>query len=533
MKNVIYISLLILSLAGIYGLYFKGVNNILNLPSNPLKLTHYRLSKRIVYFKISNQDSTHIKVFKYAGSVENGQKQVICYQYPITLKDHGKTFAEAVNNITKTQSKFLFDYSHPINNDTLEVVSDSTIKQWLSDGSIMYQMDNDYRDDFFNHSSFLSKAFSFFYLYPMGHIVWIILLIFIIRSSKILLQKISNKLMKDVTTITLLSSVFIFIGYVSADSSSYSISYVIAQVFIIALVFYIVHQIKKTGLRFFSKEVLKFYVIILLPVIISLMMGFIHWFGERNNNFMANLSINMFGVALILYSLLAGIPFAIANIINNFIDYTADKKQALTKLELQKKTTAYKAAEIDGLMSRMNPHFLFNGLNAITSLISTDAHKAEAMALGLANFYKYASNRENKTYTTIREEIDLLQQYLTVEKLRFGHTLQTTITIEEGLSEFQIPYMMLQPLAENAIKYGYNADTKSIELTITIKEDKKNIIICVYDNGKPFDEALQHGFGLHSLNRKLELLYEGNYTLQFINLPKKHVFLQLPKINTL
>lgn len=533
MKNVIYIGLLILSLAGIYGLYFNGVNNILNLPSNPLKLTHHRLSKGNAYFKISNQDSSQIKVFKYVGSVDNGQKQVICYQYPITLKDHGKSFVEAVNNITKTQSKFLFDYTHPINNDTLEVVSDFTIKQWLSDGSIMYLMDNDYRDDFFNHSSFLSKAFSFFYLYPLGHIVWVIMLIFILRISNFLLQKIPHNFFKAIVVIMLLSSVFILIGYLYVDNSSYSISYIIAQIFIISMVYYIVHRIQKSGLGFLNKEVLKFYTIVLLPVTISLMLGFVPLLGDRNNTFMANLSINLLGVALILYSLLAGIPFAIAHFINNFIDYTDQKKQNLYKLELQKKNADYKAAEIDSLMSRMNPHFLFNGLNAICSLISSDGKKAESMALGLANFYKYASNRENKIYTSLKEEMDLLQHYLAVEKMRFGNALQTSIDVDEHLSAYKIPYMILQPLAENAIKYGYNVESKSVHLTITIKEDKDNLNICVYDEGKAFDHTLQHGFGLHSLNRKLELLYDGNYKLQFINSPRKCVFLQLPKMNTL
>lgn len=533
MKNVIYIAILILSLAGIYGLYFNGVNNILNLPSNPLKLTHYRLSKGNVYFKISNQDSSQIDVFKYVGSIENGQKQVICYQYPIDLKENGKTFVQAVNKICKTQSKFLFDYSHPINNDTLEVVSESAIKQWLKEGTIMYQMDNDYRDDFFNHSSFLSKAFSFFYLYPIGHIIWIIMLIFILRSSKIILQKISNNRFKAIVIITILSSVFILIGYLYVDNSSYSISYIIAQIFITSMVYYIVHRIQKSGLGFLSKEVLKFYTIVLLPVIISLMLGFVQLLGDRNNTFMANLSINLLGVALILYSLLAGIPFAIANFINNAIDYADQKKQNLYQLELQKKNADYKAAEIDSLMSRMNPHFLFNGLNAICSLISSDGKKAESMALGLANFYKYASNRENKIYTSLKEEMDLLQHYLAVEKLRFGNALQTSIDVEEHLTEYKIPYMIIQPLAENAIKYGYNVESKSVHLTITIKDDKDNLLISVYDEGKPFDDALQHGFGLHSLNRKLDLLYDGNYKLQFINSPQKHVFLQLPKMNTL
>ena len=75
-------------------------------------------------------------------------------------------------------------------------------------------------------------------------------------------------------------------------------------------------------------------------------------FGERENTFMAHLSINLLGVGLIHFSLLAGIPFALANLINNLIDHNLQKKQALLQLELDKKNNEYKAAEVDSLMSR-------------------------------------------------------------------------------------------------------------------------------------------------------------------------------------
>lgn len=243
---------------------------------------------------------------------------------------------------------------------------------------------------------------------------------------------------------------------------------------------------------------------------------------------MAYLSINLLGMGLIIYSLLAGIPLAIANFINNLIDYNQQKKDALLRLELEKKTNDYKAAEVDSLMSRINPHFLFNGLNSIASLANTDGKKAEAMALQLAEFYKYASNRENKIYATVQEELALLDQYLKVEKMRFGDMIVVHSEVDENTQSLYVPYMLLQPLLENAIKYGYDSATGKTEISLQIKQSGTHLVIQVFDSGRPFDDSLQQGFGIHSINRKLEILYGHDYELQFINGPQKHVFLQLP-----
>ena len=526
MKKILLGALFVLSVATIYSIYFVAVNNLLNLPSEPEYLTHNKLSKNSVYFRIANTDSTNIEVFKYVGSLDSGKKQVICYQYPLDLKENGTNFEEAVNWICKTQAKFLFDYSHPVNNDTLHVVTSDTISSWLSHGKIMYQWDSDYRDDFFANTSFLSKAISFFYLYPLGHLFWIVLLIFFARGCVFLLNLFTNQRTKAIVTITALTAIFIFMGYSVANEFSLLVASL--QLVIVAVVYYL-HQIwQKKNYGFWTREILKFYTIILVPVIIGLGLGLLQLFGKSEDAFMDYLSINLLGVGLIIYSLLAGIPLALANFINNLIDYNQQKKVALLRLELEKKNNDYKAAEIDSLMARMNPHFLFNGLNAITALVHTDPNKAEGMAMGLAQFYKYASNRENKIFTTLKEEIDLLHHYLAVENLRFGNALHTQIEMHEGLDQVLIPYMMLQPLAENAIKYGFNAANQTVSLTITLHAHKDQLHIGVYDEGKPFDETIQHGFGLHSLNRKLELLYDGAFVLQFVNSPKKHVFLQLP-----
>ncbi|MBK7011233.1 MAG: hypothetical protein IPH36_22640 [Saprospiraceae bacterium] len=81
---------------------------------------------------------------------------------------------------------------------------------------------------------------------------------------------------------------------------------------------------------------------------------------------------------------------------------------------------------------------------------------------------------------------------------------------------------------ENAIKYGYHTATGKTEISLQIKHTGTHLVIKVYDSGRPFDESLQHGFGIHSINRKLEILYGHDYELAFINGPQKHVFYNFP-----
>ncbi|MBK8109543.1 MAG: hypothetical protein IPK46_03975 [Saprospiraceae bacterium] len=96
MKKIFLSVLFVLSVAGIYSVYFIAVNSILNLPTAQGQLTDNQLSKSTVYFKTGNTDSSQIEVFKYVGKLEEGQKQVICYQPRYLSKEYGNTFAAAV-----------------------------------------------------------------------------------------------------------------------------------------------------------------------------------------------------------------------------------------------------------------------------------------------------------------------------------------------------------------------------------------------------------------------------------------------------
>jgi two-component system LytT family sensor kinase len=187
-------------------------------------------------------------------------------------------------------------------------------------------------------------------------------------------------------------------------------------------------------------------------------------------------------------------------------------------------------AQLDTLQSKINPHFLYNSLNAIASLIHEDPDKAENMTLKLSRLFRYSINQNQEALVPLQEEMEIVSTYLDIEKVRFGDRIDFFIQIDEGLDLAKIPRFLIQPLVENALKHGLNHKTKGGELRIEIRKTDK-IVISILDNGLPFPEELGLGYGLQSTYDKLELLYPGAYELQILNHPRKEIRIQIPTNN--
>lgn len=179
------------------------------------------------------------------------------------------------------------------------------------------------------------------------------------------------------------------------------------------------------------------------------------------------------------------------------------------------------------MQSSVNPHFLYNALNSITALIKEDPKRTEQMTLALAEFYKYNTNREEKPLSTIAEEIKMVKTYLDIEKIRFEERLQYNINIQEGIEHENIPHFLLQPLVENAIKYGYNKKTDKVSVNIHIAKQNDSLSIKIFDKGEPFKETMAKGYGLKSVSKRLKLLYPDQHELSFVNSPEKHLAIQI------
>ncbi len=185
-------------------------------------------------------------------------------------------------------------------------------------------------------------------------------------------------------------------------------------------------------------------------------------------------------------------------------------------------------AELQTLQSRINPHFLYNALNSIASLIHIDADRAEDMTLKLSKLFRYSINTQNENLTSVNEEVEIVNTYLDIERVRFGDRINFKIDVFEDVLNAQIPRFILQPLIENAIKHGLNDKVEGGEISLVIDKQENKIILMVTDNGVPFPKELNAGYGLQSTYEKLQLLYGEQYTLQIVNEPKKLIKITIP-----
>jgi sensor histidine kinase YesM len=169
-----------------------------------------------------------------------------------------------------------------------------------------------------------------------------------------------------------------------------------------------------------------------------------------------------------------------------------------------------KETELKMLRSQINPHFLFNSLNSISSLTVTDPEKARTMVVKLSDFMRYALSRKDEQPVSLNSELENLRLYLEIEKVRFGDKLTTEENIETNCLDFKLPVMLLQPLYENAVKHGVYESTETVRI-ITEARMIDGYIEIIIKNNYDTVPSLRKGTGTGLLNvtRRLELFY-GN-----------------------
>lgn len=203
------------------------------------------------------------------------------------------------------------------------------------------------------------------------------------------------------------------------------------------------------------------------------------------------------------------------------------------KLSMQRQTDAERLAreaELFKLRQQLQPHFLFNSLNSVNALIGSRPQEARRMVLQLSDFLRGTLKREEHQWVTLAEELQHLALYLEIEKVRFGHRLSTEINTEETCQTMQLPPMLLQPLVENAIKFGLYDTTDGVVIRIEARCVDGMLQISIQN---PFDAQTAQprqgtGFGLSGVQRRLHLLF-ARTDLLFTHADKK-VFTTLVKI---
>jgi LytS/YehU family sensor histidine kinase len=184
--------------------------------------------------------------------------------------------------------------------------------------------------------------------------------------------------------------------------------------------------------------------------------------------------------------------------------------------EAERKTSRFaqaaQDAELRSLRYQVNPHFLFNTLNSLSSLVMTGKPKeAEAMIQNLSNFYRTSLSSDPLEDVTLAEEVELQRLYLEIESVRYPKRLRVKIDIPDALLGQHVPALILQPLVENAIKYGVSRTTRPVELTISAKAERDVLILSVIDDGEAADpdHIGGNGIGLANVRDRLEARYKS------------------------
>ncbi len=209
-----------------------------------------------------------------------------------------------------------------------------------------------------------------------------------------------------------------------------------------------------------------------------------------------------------------------------------DRKRKLNEkeLELTKLMALKTKAELDALHSKINPHFLYNALNSIADLSVTDGKKARKMTIALSDLFRYSINYSNNNYSTVRDEVEMVNVYLQIEKIRFEDKLNYSLRVDEELNHYLVPRFILQPLVENAVKHGLKATGQMTEINIEVKKNNNGLVMNITDTGPEFPAELNPGYGVKSVYDKLDLLFPGNYEMHFSNHPVKQVSLYIHKL---
>ena len=174
-----------------------------------------------------------------------------------------------------------------------------------------------------------------------------------------------------------------------------------------------------------------------------------------------------------------------------------------------------KEAELHALKSQINPHFLFNSLNSISSLTMTDPGRAQEMVINLSQLMRYSLKHDQNEKVLFKQELENNKLYLQIEKVRFGSKLNPVFEIDERCLQAEIPNMILQPLYENAIKYGVYEATEAVNVKTICKCTDEYLQITISNSYDPDVISKRgEGIGLRNIRDRLQIIYGNPHLLK-------------------
>ena len=194
-------------------------------------------------------------------------------------------------------------------------------------------------------------------------------------------------------------------------------------------------------------------------------------------------------------------------------------KSTRNELLLEEQERLLMQARLDALTAQINPHFLFNTLNSITSLVRSDPETARTVIYKLSNILRQLL-KKNETFSPLRDEMSFVDDYLSIEVIRFGaEKLEIIKEIEEETLSLMVPSMLLQPIIENAIRHGLSPRLEGGVIHIRSSRLNGRLLLEVRDNGvgipqRRLKDIYQQGIGISNVQERLRVLYGSDFTMQ-------------------
>jgi len=273
-----------------------------------------------------------------------------------------------------------------------------------------------------------------------------------------------------------------------------------------AIAFSVVHVMAMTGVR------------TVLSLKYMSTMTVASWMSSIQRNYLIQLDW-----ALMTYSAIVGISYALA--------YNRESRaRALRAAHLE---TRLAEARLKTLEAELHPHFLFNTLHAISTLLHTQPDSADRMITRLSDLLRITFSRSGAACIPLHEELEFLQKYLEIEQTRFQDRLTVDYDIDPDTLDAEVPRLILQPLVENAIKHGVAPRMEPGTISISSHRDGAGLCLSVRDNGVGLTGGsraqLHGGVGLSNTRDRLECLYGSEHSLNFVeSTPGLSVEMRLP-----
>jgi two-component system LytT family sensor kinase len=268
-----------------------------------------------------------------------------------------------------------------------------------------------------------------------------------------------------------------------------------------------------TVLRFYQpkQEIVLFVIIMAIGLAVVVAFTSRYLLSNIFSHYQTYLSFLSFSLPfrlIVLFVFLAWCAFA------NILWYRLEEQSEMQARLFTAQNLA-KEAELNKLRHQLQPHFLFNSLNSVYALTIVNPKEAGVMITKLASFLRGTLKRDDEVWVNVAEEMEYIQLYLDIEKVRFSHRLNLDIQIDQDTLELCLPGTLLQPIVENAIKFGLYNTSAAILISLWVTTENNILKISVKN---PFDPEIKAtggtGFGLTAIRRRLYLLFADNSLLQ-------------------